>query len=396
MTADGMTASFVFGVGRQLDDVRQGVEAEGYEIAQTLSRKDGQPLASLLAGVDCDLLIADSTHAAQSEDFAAIGVLIRAHPSVTVIVLSESRDAAVLMAAMHAGVREVLPFSPSATELAAALRRMPRRGLGTTEDTAGGRVIAFMSCKGGSGATFLATNLGYMLATEHDKQTILIDLDLQYGDATYFMADAPAKSNIADLTRQIGRLDANLLAATLMQVTPTFGLLAAPEEPEEGLSITAAHLERVLDVARQNYDFVILDLDRKLDAVAIKALDKAELIFPVMQHMLPSVRNARRLVRAFRSLNYPPSKLRLIVNRYERRSTIDLPQLEEAVGLKVSYTIPNSYADVVESINTGVPLLKVNANNPVTRGLREIADELAEKPAPGARGWIGRLIRKQA
>src|SRR6185369_8779200 len=134
---------------------------------------------------------------------------------------------------------------------------------------------------------------------------------------SYFMTDSPAKCTLADLTRQVERLDANLLSASMLRVAPKFSLLAAPEEPEAALAITASQLERVLDVAARNCDILVLDVERMIDAVTVKALDRADLVFLVLQNMLPHVRDTRRLVRTLRGLGYPDTKLRLVVNRYD-------------------------------------------------------------------------------
>src|SRR6185503_12407096 len=91
------------------------------------------------------------------------------------------------------------------------------------------RVLAFVPCKGGSGATFLATNLGYQLASEN-KKVLLVDLNLQFGDAALFVHDHKPAHTLADIAHNITRLDASFLAATVVNVSPNYALLAAPED----------------------------------------------------------------------------------------------------------------------------------------------------------------------
>lgn len=158
------------------------------------------------------------------------------------------------------------------------------------------------------------------------------------------------------------------------------------------MEISAPQIERLIEVVRQSHDFVVLDLERVLDAVAIKALDMADLIIPVMEAMLPFVRDASRLVRALRSLGYGDSKLGLLVNRHQSGSEISLADIESAVNLKVAHTVPNSFKEVAHAINTGVPLVKDSPSNPVTRALRTIAEELLGRPKPARHGWLGRLV----
>jgi pilus assembly protein CpaE len=172
-------------------------------------------------------------------------------------------------------------------------------------------------------------------------------------------------------------------------------LLAAPEEPEAALGITTYQLERVLDLAQSSYDFVLLDVERMLDPLSILALDKAQAIYLVTENMIPHARDAKRLVRILRALGYGDDKLRLVVNKADRRGGIAIEQLEKAVGLKVTHQVRDSEADVAEAVNTGSPLVDLHPNNTVARELRHIARQLAEGHA-AERGWFGRLIGQEA
>lgn len=389
-----MKAILISRTAKLLEELRRAVEAEGYEVTQALLRKGSQPLSLLLADVDGGLLILDSAEVQPNDDLAALEALTRTNPSLAVIMLSTTRDADALIAAMRAGVREVLQSPPNPGELAVALRHVVQRQQAVPTEAAGrGRVIAVVSVKLGSGATILATNLAYLLATEHQKRTTLIDLDFVLAEASYFMADSRGKANLGELAQQVDRLDGKLLAASMLSVAPNLTLLAAPEVPEDAFGITAHQIARVLEVARENYDCVVVDLVRTPDSpVAMKVVDMADLIFLVLEATVPHLRDLKRALRIFHSLDCPDSKLRLIVNRYDKHVAIDLAQIKKMTGLKVDYTIPNSFAEVSESMNTGVLLAQAHPRNPVVRGLREIADDLVGKPAPSGRGWIGRLI----
>lgn len=391
-----MKATIISRTGSLLEALRSAAEAEGYEVTQALLRKGSQPLSSLLADMVGDLLIVDSAGAEPGDDLATLEALTRTHPSLAVIMLSPSGDANVLIAAMRAGVREVLQSPPKAGELTDALRHVAQRQQAVPSAAGRGRVIAFISVKPGSGATVLSTNLAYLLATAHQKRTALIDLDFVLAEASYFMSDVHGKTNISEVAKQVSRLDGKLLAASMLNVAPNLFLLAAPDGPEEGYGVTAEQMGRVLEVACEHHDFVVIDLVRTPDAtVSMKAIDMADFIFVVLEATLPHLRDLKRSLGILRSLDCPDSKLRLIVNRYDKHVAIDLAQIEKTIGLKVDYTIPNSFAEVSESLNTGVLLAKAHPKNPVVRGLREIADELVGKPAGSGHSWIGRLLGEQ-
>jgi pilus assembly protein CpaE len=386
-----MKAILISRTQRQLEELRHAVEAGPWGVAAAVLRKASQPLLPLLAAQGADLVVVDGGPSAQ-EDLEALAPFTAAHPDVAVVVLSGNRDSDTLLAAMHAGVREVLPSPATAAELSAALGRLARRQGAPRPAAPPGRVIAFVSCKGGSGATFVATNVAYLLGAEHAKPTALVDLDLQYGDASYFVTDAPGKSSIADLARQSDRLDARLLAACMTHVAPNFDVLAAPDDPEQSLAVTAVQVERILDLVVQKYAFVILDVDRVLDTLSIKALDRAERVYLVMENMVPFVRDARRLLGILRSLGYPDSKLRLVVNRFRKSSGIEIARLEKAVGLPVAHVLQESFDDVSEAVNAGVALTTLHPHNTVARGLRAVADGIAGGHGPVPSGWVSRLV----
>ncbi|MBI5278025.1 MAG: AAA family ATPase [Burkholderiales bacterium] len=390
-----MKATLMSCTASLMEDLRTVAEAGGVAVAKTLLRQPGQPLQDLLEQAEGDLLVVECGSGSLDAELLALEAYTRAVPAAGIILLTARLEAGALLAAMRAGVREVLPAHPTAAEFSAALRRVAEHSRSTAATGPRGQVVAFVACKGGSGATFLATNLAWVLAEELGQRTALLDLDLQYGDAAYFVTDGRAKSNLAELARQVDRLDADLLEASMIAVSPNFRLLPAPEEPEAALGITGYQLERVLDVARANYDFVVIDVERMLDPLAIKALDKADTIHLVTESMVPHLRDARRLVRVLHALGYPDSKLRLIANRIDRRGSVELDEAAKVVGLKFSQAIRDSFPEVAEAVNTGTPLAQLHPGNTVTRALREMAEALTDSPA-APKGWLGRLMHQVA
>jgi pilus assembly protein CpaE len=328
-------------------------------------------------------------------DFEELGALeyIGSHyPQITVVMLCANQTPEFLINAMRAGVKEVLP-SPVAREgLRAAIARIAAKQGAATRSRASGRVLAFIACKGGSGATFLATNLGYQLAAA-GRKVLLVDCNLQFGDAVLFMHDRKPDNNLADVARNLQRLDASLLASTLVHVTPDYGILAAPEDPGQALEVKPEHVEALLNVAAAEYDFVIADVGRILDAVTLRVLDKANRIFPVLQTTLPFMRDANRLLTVFRSLGYPAEKIGLIVNRFEKGGELTLDDVEQTLGIADIRSIPNSYAAVAASVNRGMPIAKMAKANPVARAIDEFAQSLQPR-AEAAAGWLGRLLKR--
>jgi pilus assembly protein CpaE len=354
------------------------MEGGGERLLQVAEQE--QPGLMLVEGIGCGGI----------GNLAPIEALTARHPQVAVVLLCPTCSPEFLMAAMRAGVREVLPSPVQPSELEATVTRICGKLRGDRPAPAG-KVLAFIPCKGGSGATFLATSLGSQLA--ESGSVLLVDLNLQFGDALAFVHDARPPSTLADVARGIKRLDASFLAASTVKVAPNFSILAAPEDHSEAVEITPAHVEAVLALAVQHYDFVVLDVGRPVGTLAIKALDRATRIYPVMQASLSSLRNAKKLLAIFRSLDYGPDKVTLIVNRFDRRDAIGVAEIERTLGKFTIHTVPNRYKPVSAAIDHGEPLAAAGPAHPVLRQLAQLADTLRARPQP-ARGLFARLLRR--
>ena len=324
-------------------------------------------------------------------ELAPIEAITTNNPQMTIIMLCAQHTSEYLINAMRVGVREVLPSPVTRVALEAALGRAELKlGLRSLKRTA--QVIASIPCKGGSGATFLATNLGYQLS-EEGKKVLLIDLNLQNGEALLTVHDHRATSDIAEVARNLSRLDASFLSASTVQVTPNYEILAAPEDPAQSLQIKPEHLDAILNVAVNQYDFIILDVSNNIDDLTIKALDRAHHIYLVVQALLPYVRNTHRMMAIFRSLGYPQDKVELLVNRHTKNAEISVHDLGASSGINRIRTIPNGYKEVSKAINLGMPLEMVSKTSLVNVALKELAESLLPKVEHIQGGLFSRLLK---
>ncbi|MGE5466514.1 MAG: AAA family ATPase [Ignavibacteria bacterium] len=337
-----------------------------------------------------DVVIVDGL-CREAGELGPIEQLALHHPQTAIIMTCAEHTPEFLINAMRAGVKEVLPSPATREGLRAALGRLAARQ-GRQNAVESGRVLAFIACKGGSGATFLASNLGYQLAAAGEK-VLLIDFNLQFGDAVLFLHDRKPPNNLADVARNVQRLDASFLESSLVRVAPNYGVLAAPEDPGQAMEVKPEHVDALLNLAAANHAFVIVDVGRILDAVTLRVLDRAHRIFPVLQTTLPFMRDANRLLTVFRSLGYPAEKIELVVNRYDKNGELTLADVERTLGIGEIHAIPNSYAAVAASVNRGTPIAQMAKGNPVTRGIDEFARALAPQPE-AAGGWLERLLKR--
>ena len=342
-------------------------------------------------GVDVLVLDQPVIDAADLEQLELLG---NHHPGLATILLCQQQGPEFLLQAMRAGVREVMPASNDPAGLYAAVRRIEDKR--DKQAQTYGKVLAFVSCKGGSGATFIAANLAYALAQQGQVRVALFDLNLQFGDASLFVSDNKPVATLSNVAQQIHRLDPSFLASSMVHVAPNFGVLAAPEDPAHANDVKPEHIDQLLKLARRHYDFILLDVGRSLDAVSVRALDQADMIFPILQATLPYIRDGKRLLDVFRSLDYRNDKIHLILNRYSANDEIRQKDLENAYGRPIYRTIPNHYDAAAASVNQGVPILKLSKTSPISKSLQEFAAALSGQPeAAGAgAGWLARVFQR--
>jgi pilus assembly protein CpaE len=168
----------------------------------------------------------------------------------------------------------------------------------------------------------------------------------------------------------------------MREALPGLWVLAAPEDPAQSVEVTRDHVRRIVELAREMHDHVVIDAGRALSPVTLQALDMADRIYPVLQLTLPFIRDSQRLRDVFRSLDYPEDKIQWIVNRHRKDGEFSTDDLKKALDVRDLITLPSHYEAVASSVNQGVPVDQVAPGSPVTRALRDLARGLLPPPPP--------------
>ncbi len=336
-----------------------------------------------------DLIIFDAA-SCPGEGVGMLERLALQFPKALMMMLSSDRSPETLIAAMRAGVREVLPLPVLQSDIQVAIERILQKIDTAAADE--GKILSFVSCKGGSGATFIASNLSHALAMLGRKRVLLIDLNLQFGDAALYVSDQKPPMTLADVCAAGARLDVNLLESGTLHVSSGFSLLAASDNPNPDEEIRPDQFESVMQIARRHYDFVVIDMGRQVNAVSIRALDSSDLILPVMQQSLPYLRNGRRLMDIFSSLGYRRDKIQLTLNRFENSAAVTVAELERVLELRVGHRVPNNYEVANESINQGVPVLQLARSSSISKSLAEWVNRLVDGDTPSTGSIIRRIF----
>ncbi len=344
-------------------------------------RRFGEEQLQQLRQVDPDLIFIDL------EDEPALGIklahfLADTKPLQRFIAVGPTLAPELLMDAMRAGVSEYLPKPVTAELLGAAVERVAQKLGWSTElrPRTPSQVFAFFSAKGGSGCTTVATNLAIVIHRLTGKRTLLVDLDVELGEISLLLGVQP-RFNFVDMIQNFHRMDAGLLASYIERHDSGVHLLSAPYHPEKAAVVTSEQIRKILQFLRGYYDYILVDTSKSFSPVTLAIFEQADLVCLVTNADLPSLRNIQRGLPTLKQrLGKGDQQIRLIVNRYRDKSVISLKDVERSVGLKVYCTLSNDYQAVIQSINTGKPIV-LNGKSPYTRDLKALGAKLA--------GWTG-------
>ena len=236
---------------------------------------------------------------------------------VTVMVYAEQMNPDMLVRCMRAGAREFLAQPITAASMAEAMvRASVRRPTTKALKKATGKLLLFVGAKGGSGVTTVATNFAVALAQESARSTVLIDLNLPLGNAALDIGLTPEYST-ANALQNASRLDSNYLSTLLTKHSSGLSVLAAPDK-YSSVQASDESVERILTIARQEFEFVVVDVGSRFDSMTRSLLEAASVVYLVLQVSISELRNANRLITdLFRSRN---SKLEVVLNRFTPRA----------------------------------------------------------------------------
>jgi pilus assembly protein CpaE len=336
-----------------------------------------------------DLLIVDDVDLSTRE-LGGVEEALACSPALHCMLVTPAPSAALLAAATRVGVRHVLSWPLDAYEIATALTHIAAKK--STGVRRAGRVVSLASCKGGSGTTLIAVNLAWSLAALRGRRVLLIDLSQQFADASLLMADKPPPATLADLCSQIDCLDAALLDACVMHVHANLDVLAGAGDPLKAAGVLPGQLEQILALVRERYDAVLIDIGPSLNPLTIHALDRSDAICMVVRQNPLYLHGGRRMLDIFKELGYPPSKVRVVVNQYDKNARINLPTLEQTLGAKVAHQLPRDEKQTNEALNRGVPLVASAHDSPLAQGICLLADMLWPAIAEPRKGMLGRLF----
>jgi pilus assembly protein CpaE len=344
-----------------------------------LKRIDNELRLNRIDTAKTDILIVDSIAIAQSDlDDLSLLNQEKSHPAM--IYLASNWTEQHLIDLMRSGVQDIvhLPLNGSSQDLLDAVERIRQKTEIAKRSKAKGKIISVMPCKGGAGATFICVNLAYQLAEKYNQRVLLIDLHTQYGDAAYYLTDSLAAGNVADVVTQ-PYLNSVTIASAAMQVAENYYLLPAANSIEKSAKIQSHQIDTLLTVAASEYDYVLFDLSSSLDVLSTRGIDRSDYVYLVSQPTLNFLKALINTLNLFKELDYPNSQIRLVMNQFDMDAALSGEKITQLLSRDVDNQIPYDGAAVDESINAGIPIVKMNPTNRVSLAIDEMTNILLER-----------------
>jgi pilus assembly protein CpaE len=282
--------------------------------------------------------------------------LCLALPRATIVALHPGIQPELLLSLMRAGVREVITDS-SAETLQYVIERAQLRVKGVSVTK--GRVFGFVASKGGDGCSCIAANFAFALTQKPGIRVLAIDVSLPFGDLDMYLTRENYVQDLADVSSQSDRLDQSLLDSMVQHITPALDLIPSPTTFEKIVHIEPERVSELIRIALNFYDYILVDLGASFDQVVLWVLDRIEELYIVATPSLPSMRRAGQLLKLWRELEKPMSRVEIILNRADSNARITSTEIEKIIGRPINKRLPSDDEAVKESLLMGKPFLQV-------------------------------------
>ena len=304
---------------------------------------------------------------------------------VPIIMLTAEREVEQKVRGLRAGADDYLikPFHPA--ELLARIKSLlarfaPRDVLLARPPM--GRVLAFYGAKGGVGTTTIAINAAIALHRELGRKVCLVDANLQFGDHRVFLDLGLDKKSIVDIV-SAPNIDVDLVRQVMVKHDSGVDLLLAPPSPESADLVRSEHLQHIIEHLRTLYDYVLVDVDKRLDDVNLGVFEPAEVVFVVMTADLSCLKNVRLILETMGHLGYPAGKVQLVLNRSNAFTGINVKNAEGALKRLIDHQVVNEYRGAISALNSGAPFMFTKAESPLGSSVLQFA-RTVDKPAAAA------------
>ena len=312
--------------------------------------------------------------------------IVELFPGIAVIILENELKEVTMRAALFSGAKDVLVYPVPPAKLVDSIYRScqtERKRSITQQSRAAaakkrgrGQLITVFGTKGGIGKTFVSTNLAVALAGLNGNRVVLVDLDLDFGNAALVLNIVP-NFTIADVVNDMANLDQDLLESYLIPHRSGVKLLAANAEPQMTEFVNAEHVQVILGILQYAFDYVLVDMPARFYDPVDPALQNADLLLLVTTPEVVTLRNIKSCINTLSVLNFPLAKIKVVLNKVDSRNDIKPRDVETTLNHKIFASLQAEYHQVCASMNQGIPVVSLYPRSKISRGFHELARSIS-------------------
>jgi pilus assembly protein CpaE len=358
--------------------------ASSGELSATLGSNPSLSLVRPTSGGEAPAQVDVALHViSESGDLQAEIAKLRSLSQAPLVLAVYGEPNGIVEAGLKFGAADVMVLPQPTETVLFALRKAAIAPAAAAPDQPKAKVVTVFSPKGGSGKTVVATNIA-VAAQRSGIPTVLLDLDLQFGDAALALG-VPPLATIADLAGSSGVIDVEKLNAFVAtDPRSSLTLLAAPKRPEEAQLVGQAELGAALDAASRAYSAVVVDTGPLFDAAMLAALDRSDRLLLVCNPEVTSLKNVRIGLETIERLGFPRERVALVANRIGAAGGVTRHDIEQALESEIAFELPDDPA-VPEAINRATPVVLAEPGSRFSRAVTSMTNALfADAPAPAA------------
>jgi pilus assembly protein CpaE len=257
-----------------------------------------------------------------------------------------------------------------------------------------GVILPIHGLAGGTGGSTFAANLAWELATQTPKdgpRVCLLDFDFQYGSAATYL-DLPRREAVFELYSDTGSADSDSFLKAMLTFNDKVHVLTAPADMLPLDIVSPEDINRIIDMAAANFDYVVIDMPKTVVAWTETVLQRSHVYFAMMELDLRSAQNVLRMVRALKAEGLPYEKLRFVLNRAPKFTDLSaksrVKRMAESLDIAIEVQLPDGGPQVTQSNDHGLPIAEQAPKNPLRREIQKLAKSLTDvnKAAEAGRG----------
>lgn len=311
-----------------------------------------------------------------------------------VILIAEDVSPVSLHQLLREGGDEFVPYPLPEGELSRAIARVtaappeePAPQLRNTLKATGDRsgvVIPVHGLAGGVGATTLAVNLAWELANVDKAEAprvCLLDFGFQFGSVATYL-DLPRRETVLEFLTNTDGMDSDSFMSALLSYNQKLQVLTAPADLVPLDLVGTKDVERIIEMARVNFDYVVIDMPTTMVDWSEAVLNAAHVYFALIELDMRSAQNTLRLKRALTSEGLPFNKLRFLLNRAPGFTDLTgksrVRRLAESLGIAIEVMLPDGGKPVSQNADHGVPMADGIPKNALRKEIAKLARSVHE------------------